>query len=713
MQIIDVIKKIKRLIIKGLIIEYLCRLTQQVVLINMAENTSTNEEKRLEALKSYNILDTDTEKDFDDLTALAAAICETPISLISFVDLDRQWFKSHHGLDARQTDRCHSFCSHAIQDPEQLMQVEDAQRDIRFQDNPLVTGSPDIRFYAGMPLLDEDGYALGSLCVIDQKPKILSEAQQKALKIVARQVIDKLLLRRNNRKLMIANNDLTESNRKLKAAEESLRNAVSDLRESKDKIQNILDIVGEGISITDSEGLITYTNGRNQEIFQMDEQSMLGLSITAPVWHNRKPDGSRLHCDEHPVTLALKTGKPVLDFVILIIDQNGHPKYLRMNAMPIKDGSGKVDGAIGSFADITESYLLQERLKESENSLKSAISSANLGTWQMNIDSAVLEASGRMKELYGFYPDEPMSFEAAVAQIPESHRQEVIAIMNASNTKDERYEFEYPVTGYHDKKLRWLRTTVQTFKNPGDTAVSYLSGTIADITERKLDEQRRTDFIGMVSHELRNPLTAINLYIQLLSRSAKSSGDTGLEDKISKIDSQVKRMESLINGFLDAARMGEGKIQLEKSKFDIADLIRMAQEECQATINSHRVNFEPLELMHVEADRSKVEQVLTNFINNAVKYSPANTDINVTCHRKDGHVHIYVQDNGMGIPAKDQPYIFDRFYRVESDAMKNKKGFGMGLYICKEIIERHNGQIGVSSTEGDGSTFWFTLPISQ
>jgi len=136
----------------------------------MDDYNSINEQKRLEALYSYDILDTDTEKDFDDLTALAAAICDTPISLISFVDRDRQWFKSHHGLDARQTDRCHSFCSHAIQDPEHLMQVEDAQKDVRFQNNPLVTGSPDIRFYAGMPLLDRDGYALGSLCVIDQRP---------------------------------------------------------------------------------------------------------------------------------------------------------------------------------------------------------------------------------------------------------------------------------------------------------------------------------------------------------------------------------------------------------------------------------------------------------------------------------------------------------------------------------------------------------------
>ncbi|WP_288376457.1 ATP-binding protein [uncultured Chryseobacterium sp.] len=676
----------------------------------MVDYNSMNEQKRLEALYSYDILDTDTEKDFDDLTALAAAICGTPICLISFVDKDRQWFKSHHGLDARQTDRCHSFCSHAIQYPQQLMQVEDAQNDIRFRDNPLVTGSPDIRFYAGMPLLDKEGYALGSLCVIDQRPKLLNDAQQKALQTIANQVVDKLLLRKNNRNLILANKNLSESNKKLIAAENSLKKAITDLKESKDKIQNILDIVGEGIGITDSAGNIIYTNKRNQEIFQLDEKSMLGLSNLSSEWNNRRSTGESLPADEHPITVALNTGNPVLDYVFLISDQKGNSKYIRMNAMPIKDISGKVNGAIGSFADITESYLLQLKLRESENSLKSAISSANLGTWQMNVQTKELIASNRMKELFDFYPEEPMSFEAAVGQVAESHRQEVMDIITSSISKDKANEFEFPIVGYHDKKLRWVCATVQTYKNPGDLNISYLSGTVADITERKIDEQRRTDFVGMVSHELKNPLTAINLYLQLLSRSINKNNDPLLADKISKIDNQVKRMENLINGFLDVARLGEGKIRLEKSEFNIADLIKVNEEECLNMISSHRLVFEPAESALVKADRNKIEQVVINFINNAVKYSPHNTIINIRCFTKDGYVYITVKDQGMGIAIKDQPFIFDRFYRVENDAVKSKKGFGLGLYICKEIIERHNGQIGFESREGAGSKFWFRLP---
>jgi len=677
----------------------------------MADKDFSEEYKRLEALRSYHILDSDQEQDFDELTALAAAICNTPIALISFVDEDRQWFKSHYGLDVDQTERCHSFCSHAIQDPENLMQVEDAQLDQRFYDNPLVTGSPDIRFYAGMPLLDQEGYALGSLCVIDNDPKLLNEMQQRALRILAQQVIDKLTLRKNNRVLLLANQNLTEANKKLTETEERLSQINTELTDSRERLQMILDIVGEGIGITDNKGNIVYTNKRNREIFKLDEESMLSLNNLSPEWNNRRLDGSPLPAGEHPVTIALQTGTPVVNREFIVSDQHGSILYLRMNAMPIKDIKGNITGAIGSFADITESFLLQQQLKDREESLRIAISSANLGTWHFDTRTREFLPSTRMKELFGFYPNETMPYDAAMSQIADSHRQEIVEGMKASVIKGEPYELEYPIVGYHDKILRWVYATGHHYTDPTNRDVIHFSGTVADITERKLDEQRRSDFIGMVSHELRNPLTAIKAYVYLLKKRAYKNNDEMLTDSMAKVDNQVKRMEALINGFLDVARMGEGKILLNRTRFDMAHLVRIAEEESLATITTHQVVFAPVEFTPVEADQDKIEQVLLNFINNAVKYSPNGSIINVACTIKDGIAHVYVKDQGMGIPSKDQPFIFDRFYRVESEAMKNKKGFGIGLYICKEIIERHNGQIGVESTEGQGSTFWFTLPV--
>jgi len=679
----------------------------------MSDINPSEEQKRLAALRSYNILDTAAEKDFDDLTELAAAICNTPIALISLVDENRQWFKSHHGMEARQTDRCYSFCSHAIEHPEALMQVEDARNDPRFHDNPLVTGNPDIRFYAGMPLVDETGYALGSLCVIDQKPGILNEIQQKALRTLARQVIDKLSLRKSNIRLLAANEQLEEANRHLTEAEEKLKKANTELSEGKEWLQTILDTVGEGICITDEKGNIIYTNKRSRDIFKSDRAGMHALPVGATEWNNRRLDGSSLPAAEHPLAIALLTGSPVSSYEFMAGDREGNGMYLCMNATPIIDKEEDITGAIGSFSDITERYLLQKQLKDREERLQMAIASANLGTWHMDAVTKEFFPSPRLKELFGFYPDEEMTYEAAMAQIADSHRREVIDAVEASVTKGEPHELEYPIIGYHDKKLRWVCATGHLYTKIGNPQVVHFSGTMSDITERKLDEQRRSDFIGMVSHELRNPLTAIGGYTYLLSKKAQKNNDALVYDATGKLSKQIRRMEALINGFLDVARLGEGKIQLNRSAFDMADLVRIAEEESIATITSHQVVFAPVDYTPVEADKDKIEQVLVNFINNAVKYSPEGSIIKVACVTAEGQARVHVTDEGMGIPEKDQPFVFDRFYRVESESMKNKKGFGIGLYICREIIERHHGTIGLESTEGEGSTFWFTLPVAH
>ncbi|MBC85872.1 MAG: hypothetical protein CL677_01740 [Bdellovibrionaceae bacterium] len=173
-----------------------------------------DEEERLSELESYHILDTEEEEIYNSIVKIASYICETPIALISLVDKERQWFKARVGLDATETDRSLAFCAHAIQQ-EKIFEVSDSRVDERFQDNPLVTASPNIVFYAGAPISTSSGHNLGTLCVIDSKPKQLSKEQQDLLTSLSQQVSQNFELRRAKKELMKANQILEDFSYKL------------------------------------------------------------------------------------------------------------------------------------------------------------------------------------------------------------------------------------------------------------------------------------------------------------------------------------------------------------------------------------------------------------------------------------------------------------------------------------------------------------------
>ena len=198
--------------------------------------------KRVDALKAYSILDTLPEKEFDDITYLASQICNTPISLISLIDDKRQWFKSHHGVDATETPRDIAFCAHAINEQDQMFIVNDSRKDVRFHDNPLVTGNPHVIFYAGMPLVSPDGFSLGTLCVIDHKPRKLDESQIKALKALSGQIGRLFELRKKTYQLEATVSELANQN---KILEKFAGIAAHDIKSPLSNIVMMTDVFGE------------------------------------------------------------------------------------------------------------------------------------------------------------------------------------------------------------------------------------------------------------------------------------------------------------------------------------------------------------------------------------------------------------------------------------------------------------------------------------
>lgn len=224
-----------------------------------------NEFDRIKALERYEILGTPTEVEFDDLTWLASYICGAPIALVSLTDSHRQWFKSKVGLSEPEAPREVAFCAHAILEPDRPMVVQNALNDDRFADNPLVTADPNLRFYAGQPLITPDGYPLGTLCVMDRIPRDLSPTQLEALKILGRCVMTQMELRLNLKRLNQQQTRQQEAEAKLRASDQ--------------QIVNLLENMMDAFFATDRRGFFTYINPEAMAVLRLEGQEIVNQSI--------------------------------------------------------------------------------------------------------------------------------------------------------------------------------------------------------------------------------------------------------------------------------------------------------------------------------------------------------------------------------------------------------------------------------------------------
>ncbi len=239
------------------------------------------------------------------------------------------------------------------------------------------------------------------------------------------------------------------------------------------------------------------------------------------------------------------------------------------------------------------------------------------------------------------------------------------------------------------------------------TSISF----VLDITERKKLEQRKDEFLGIASHELKTPLTSIKGYVQILERIIQEMGDDKARVLVSKTNTYIDKLNSLIVDLLDVSKIQAGKLQFNLERFDFSQLVKESVQAIQPT-TQHKVTLKSSVKAEITGDRHRIEQVLSNLLTNAIKYSPMGREVIVTMSKDDSYVQIDIQDFGIGIEEQYQRKLFQRFYRVEASA-KQFSGLGIGLYISSEIITRHGGRIWLESAPGVGSTFHFTLPLAK
>jgi PAS domain S-box-containing protein len=406
------------------------------------------EEQRLHALESYNIVDADISDALDGLVELASNICGAPISLVNLVGASQQVTKARRGLDITEIPREDSFCQHTIMG-EGLMVVEDARSDARFKDNPLVTGDPNIRFYAGMPLESADGHNLGAVCLIDRKPRQLSEDQQRTLELVAEEVSARL-------ELIKSTHILQEQNSALKKSDLFIQNS-SD-------VQAIVD---------PGEGTILEVNGEALELYECRRQDLIGHPYVSWI-----PDGAiRAEMQQ----FLGQTDRPSGSMVTPITTDNDRELYLE-HSFTLHEGLW-----YATARDITARKKTEKQLENSRENLKRAQQIAQMGSWELNLSTMHLSWSDQVYELFGLSrtafnptwqkfldlvpPDDRDQLQKGLHDAIEAHAERDIQHKIITASGEERHVIERGQVDYD-----------------GDGNPVKMSGTIQDITQQKETE---------------------------------------------------------------------------------------------------------------------------------------------------------------------------------------------------------------------------------
>ena len=647
-----------------------------------------NDAERLATLYSYAILDTPPEPGYEDVTALATFFCETPYATITFVDKERQWFKSEVGFGTNETNRFDGFCACAILSPETLI-VEDTLLDPRFSENPFVLGGPQIRFYAGAPIAAPNGHVLGTVCVFDNKPRQLSAAQIGALERLARQV-----------------QALLEQRSAVSRLEAAL--AISKNTERRlGQLAAIVDSSEDVILSKDLNGIITSWNRAAMQVFGYSAEEIVGKSVLTLI-----PES--LQSEEETILKSIRAGRRIENFETQRLTKSGNLLDVSLTISPIRDSNGEIVGASKILRDISGRKRMQEKQELISKRLAEAaaiVESSDDAILSKDLNGIISSWNLGAQRIFGYETEEIVG-KSILTLIPEElHSDEAMIIGRVR--AGERIEHFETVRLTKDGQRLNVALTVSPVKDENGKVIGA-SKILRDISGRKRIEQSLLQaekiaaagrMASSIAHEVNNPLEAITNLLYLLRPLIT---DPVGHQYLATAENEIARVSHIAKQTL-----GFYREHAAATSVSVPELVQQAIAiyEPRCAINGIAIDKSFVSNRKLVLRRGEMIQVISNLIANAMHAMPSGGTLYLSVEDTDGPddgVVLTIQDTGVGIAAQDLPRVFDAFFTTRSAI-----GTGIGLFVAKQFVEGHGGRIEIESKQDvkeHGTTVRISLP---
>lgn len=655
-----------------------------------------NEEERLEAVRACGVLDTEADPAFDQIARLASQIAEAPIALISIIDRHRQWFKSHHGLGVTELSRSVSFCGHAILQPEPMI-VHDALQDPRFRDNPLVRADPHIRFYAGIPIGVASGHAIGTLCVIDRRPRTLDGRQMRLLRALARQVEIQVEVQR--RVARLANG----------ADEAGAIEAEGSLEVPfRIRLRPDVDIEHLGGAFTALSGYpaerFVEAGAEGAKLLHPEDAPLFAMLLNAPERFERPLLLRWRMADDRYRWLEHETRPVEEDGQLVAIEgvarpprgtsERDQPGVLSPQALPVAPPDTLAvlapDGTIRSLSASAAGLLGGDPDAHTGRRLLDLVHPADRARMSGALASA---DSGRRHEVRLRRADDRFARVEALAH-GLGQAQEGGVVVQLRDLSE--------------------RTRAQEELARREAITQQLALSRQQLADDLRSLQRRSDQVtGLIAHDLKTPLTAIMMNAHLVLEEARSLGRPTSPPRDLLLSADA--MQRMIMNLLDVNRGATGGLSPDLREVDVSGIVDHAARRLSVPLEAkqQRLSIEN-ELVdgQVTADPQLLSRVLQNLLDHCSQHAPEGSTLALRLAPRgaDG-IAVSLSDSGPAVPDAYKARIFDPHARTDPDAAESPRtSRGLGLPFCQLAISAHRGRLWVEDGPTGGNRFCIDLP---